>query len=130
LGFSGSSPQSPHEGSGANLLPESNANSWGEFGRDVGIILRGFAASHYVRGAVNARAARAIDAATEEQNTLVTKKYLDGGRVFQGKPRDFSTSAKQTIVCTRNIELELILTEKQKLGVMNHPGSTFSRDAS
>ncbi|KAJ7781689.1 hypothetical protein B0H14DRAFT_2960635 [Mycena olivaceomarginata] len=94
---SGSSPQFPREGSGANLLPESNANSWGEFGRDVGIILGGFAALHYVHGAVNARAARAIDAATEERNTLVTKKHLDGGRVFQGKPRDFSTSAEQAI---------------------------------
>ncbi|KAJ7853139.1 hypothetical protein B0H14DRAFT_2758755 [Mycena olivaceomarginata] len=92
-----SSPQFPCEGSRANLLPESNANSWGDFGRDVGIILGGFAASHCVRGAVNASVACAIDAATEERNTLVMKKYLDSGRVFQGKPRDFSTSAEQAI---------------------------------
>jgi hypothetical protein len=65
-----------------NRLPESNANSWGKFGRDAGIIFGGFAASHYVRGAVNARVACAINVATEERNTLVTKKYLDGGRVF------------------------------------------------
>jgi hypothetical protein len=104
LGFSGLSPQFPREGSGANLLPESNANSWGKFGRDVDIILGGFATSHYVCGAVNARVAHAIDAAIEERNTLVTKKYLDGRRVFQGKPRDFSTSAEQAIVCSRNIE--------------------------